>query len=53
MFLCKKCHDKRICHNPFCEVALEGGMGASYGKCEECGKVGICTDCKVAKYERM
>ena len=43
MFVCKECHDAMKIPCPFTwaeEIFL------SYGKCETCGKVAGCYDCK-------
>lgn len=38
MFICKKCHSKTECK------ALH--LFTSYGKCETCGEIAVCYDCR-------
>ncbi len=40
MFLCENCHTHG---DDICELEK---LSQSYGKCEDCGQVRICVDCK-------
>jgi hypothetical protein len=50
MFMCKECHKKDeedgICSADHFEMTY----ALSFGKCELCGKLTDCVDCKAYKY---
>lgn len=43
MFLCPECHEKSGCEFPH--------MFKSRGRCERCGQMADCVDCKTYKQE--
>jgi hypothetical protein len=50
MFMCKECHkddeERGVCSPSH----FESPFALSHGKCEICGKVADCVDCKAYKY---
>jgi hypothetical protein len=45
--MCTECHQKDVDSG----VCIENHFFRSYGKCELCGKVTDCVDCKAYKYK--
>ena len=44
MFICDECHEKE----KICDYVH---LFKNYGACEVCGKVAMCSDCKIHKEE--